>query len=153
MDVLSKAWIPGPELNTARSYHSCGVIRSKSDPLNGSSDEDVLVVAGGIDDNGYTLSSVELLLLKHMTGGKSVWKPGPELPKKIRGSAMVEFRNGVVLVGGAGDDFDGKRMFRLTSANGSWIQMEQSLKESRLRHVAFFIPDQMTSCKGKIFNL
>ena len=58
---------------------------------------------------------------------------------------MVEYQNSVILVGGEGG-VKGQEMYQLSSPDGPWVEMQQTLKEGRTKHVAFLIPDQIVDC-------
>ena len=58
---------------------------------------------------------------------------------------MIEFQNSVILVGGDGG-VDGQHLFQLSSTSGPWVQMKQTLKEPRSKHVSFLIPDALANC-------
>jgi hypothetical protein len=50
---------------------------------------------------------------------------------------MVEFQNGVLLIGGRGEG-DGRHLFKLSFPNGTWTEMKQTLKEKRKPFCFFF---------------
>ena len=147
--VAENRWISGPELNVARRYHSCGIMNWKNPKSN--SVEQVVVAAGGQtvrrfsgDQLGLQLSSVEQLFVEDL---KSGWTIGPDLPFNISTAAIVEFEDGLVLVGGFGAEVDGRHLYRLSTPDGTWTEMEQTLKEEYRRgQVAFLIPDELTNC-------
>ncbi len=58
---------------------------------------------------------------------------------------MIEFGNSVILVGGEGV-VDGQHLYQLSGPNESWIEMKQTLKVSRFRHIAFLVPDELVNC-------
>jgi hypothetical protein len=70
------------------------------------------------------------------------WVMGPSLPKAIWASTMNELQNGVILIGGD-KQVD---LYQLTSPNGAWTKMKQTLKGTRGRHVSFLIPDELVNC-------
>jgi hypothetical protein len=70
------------------------------------------------------------------------WVMGPGLPRTIIQSTMNEFENGVLLIGGE-NQVD---LYQLTSPNGTWTKMKQTLKEARGRHVSFLVPDELANC-------
>jgi len=41
---------------------------------------------------------------------------------------------------------DGKHMYKLSSPNGHWTEMKQTLKESRYYHASFLVPDELVNC-------
>ncbi len=70
------------------------------------------------------------------------WVMGPSLPKAIWASTMNEFQNGVILIGGD-KQVD---LYQLTSPNGTWTKMKQTLKVARYGHVSFLVPDELVNC-------
>ena len=132
-------WLPGPEILKARYHAGCATVHWKN-PADGQL-EQVVVVAGGFNA-GY-LSSTELLYINNIAAG---WQPGPELPLSAEGSVMVEYKNSVILVGGTGQA-DGRHLYQLSSRDGPWIEMEQTLPVRKTYHVAFLIPDELTDCQ------
>jgi hypothetical protein len=141
-NVQDNQWTKGPTLNTARAGSSCGVLNWNNPETNQM--EKVVVVAGG-----YFSNSVELLFLDGNKNSGS-WVSGPSLPKSAWLSTMIEFQNSVILVGGkeggSGDGVDGQHLYQLTSPNGTWVEMEQTLKKTMSAHVSFLVPDELVSC-------
>ena len=74
------------------------------------------------------------------------WVYGPSLldNMEIRESKMIEFKNSVILIGG---EYDGKGLYQLSSPNGEWRKLSQTLKEGRVSTVAFLIPDDLVDCQ------
>ena len=136
-------WTPGPSLLRPRALLSCGILRWKNPKSN--EVERIVVAAGGFD-NPRVLSSVELLYLdRNESSSKSEWQKGPELPKAVKESTMIEYDNSVILIGGKGE-VDGFHLYQLFSPNGSWLEMKQTLKTNRSLHVAFLVPDELVNC-------
>ena len=133
-------WLHGPELLEARFWVSCAVVEWKN-PADGQL-EQVVVVAGG-NQEGFQLSTVELLYIDNITAG---WQPGPELPLTVDNSVMVEYKDSVILVGGIGG-VDGRHLYQLSSREGPWIEMEQTLPNRRDSHIGFLIPDELADCQ------
>ena len=133
-------WSPGPDLNIPRGYLSCATVNWKN-PSDGQL-EKVVVVAGG--DNGQYMSSVELLYINNLSRG---WQYGPQLPYSVANSVLVEYKDTVVLVGGDGTGVDGKHLYQLSSPDGPWNEMEQTLPIKKHYHIAFLIPDDLTDCQ------
>ena len=139
-NILDNKWTPGPQLRIPRVHHSCGIMNWKN--LETGIPEKVVVVAGGADQSSSRLNSVELLFLDDVLSG---WTTGPNLPKTAEASTMVEFQDGVILIGGLGE-VDGNHMYQLSSPTGTWTEMNQTLKQKRYWHVSFLVPDEMVSC-------
>ena len=59
---------------------------------------------------------------------------------------MVEYKDRVILVGGRGG-VDGRHLYQLSSRDGPWIEMEQTLPNRKYFHIAFLIPDELTDCQ------
>jgi hypothetical protein len=105
----------------------------------------ILHVLGGFYKDGSNLNSVELLFLNDYEKYNSGWKVGPNIPLWLDGSAMIDFQNGVILIGGRGEG-DGRHLFKLSSPNGTWTEMKQTLKEPRSHFVSFLVPDELVNC-------
>ena len=104
--------------------------------------EKVIVVVGKKNGLG---DSVELLFLNNFEKENSGWKMGASLTLGGDGIAMVEYQNGVIVIGGRSAG-DGRRMFQLTSPFGNWTEMKQTLKEPRSHFVSFLVPDELVNC-------
>ena len=141
--VVDNVWIPGPDLIVPRLLHSCGIL-SWLNPITDQI-ENVVVVAGGGDNSSVPLTSVELLHLENFQDLDLYWEEGPSLPKTVLGATMVEFENSVILIGGEGE-VDGFHLYQLNSPGGPWLEMKQTLKEARSRHVSFLVPDDLVNC-------
>jgi len=122
------------DLNTARGGLSCGILNWKNPETD--QFEAIAVAAGGPSD------TVELLFLGR---GDSPWVMGPSLPHAAGLSTMIEFQNSVILVGGGGG-VDGQHLYQLSSPNGTWVEMKQTLKEPREGHMSFLVPDEIVNC-------
>jgi hypothetical protein len=133
-------WIQGPTLNYGRDSHSCARIRK------GNSNKFSIIVVGGY--NGTFMTSVEIL-----DESSNEWRIGPDLPKGIFLSTLVEdHAGGVILVGGNSlSDAYLQTLYRLSDAgdDSSWIEMPQKLKMGRLWHTSFLVPDDIVSCSAK----
>jgi hypothetical protein len=133
-NIQDNQWTEGPTLNTARGGLSCGILNWKNPETD--QFEAIAVAAGGPSD------TVELLFLGR---GDSPWVMGPSLPYAAGLSTMIEFQNSVILVGGGGGG-DGQHLYQLSSPNGTWVEMKQTLKEPREGHVSFLVPDEIVNC-------
>jgi hypothetical protein len=80
--------------------------------------------------------------LNELEASGAGWVMGPSPPEGIRYSTMNEFQNGVILIGGENQ----VELYQLTSPNGTWTKMKQTLKEERFGHVSFLIPDELVNC-------
>jgi hypothetical protein len=134
--LKENAWTSGPSLQIARNGLSCGIMNWNNPETN---QVDKVIVAAG----GYNQDSVELLFID---GGESnAWVLGPPLPKYAVYSTMVEFQNSVILIGGEGG-VDGLHLYQLSSPNGTWVEMKQTLREKKSKHVSFLVPDELVNC-------
>jgi hypothetical protein len=142
-DTFENIWFAGPKLSSPRFGHSCAVTNWKN-PRTGE-EENVVVVAGGFYNNGAVLNSVELLFSDSFDG----WEKGPALPLTTAYAQMLEFEKSVILIGGMGmsPEMDGRHLYQLSSADGTWIEMKPVLNEKRIEHVAFLIPDELAICQ------
>jgi len=145
-NIKTNKWTEGPSLNVGRGELSCGVLRWK-DPKFGKFVQ-IVVAAGGRDKDFSPFSSVELLHLNDDSTNNGGWIMGPELPKKVTGSTMVEFNNSVILIGGWGG-VNSHQLYRLSSPNGTWTEMKQVTQNRRFNHVSFLVPDEIVNCKVK----
>ena len=62
-----QTWQQGPPLTEGRYFHACGILKDGNDYI--------IVVAGGLDDQGLMLNSVEL----YNFGAGVSWYAGPEM--------------------------------------------------------------------------
>ncbi len=58
---------------------------------------------------------------------------------------MIQYNNSVILVGGS-SEADGHHLYQLSSPNGRWIKMKQTLKQNRATHISFLVPDDIVNC-------
>ena len=135
---VENKWTEGPDMIEDRNGLSCGIL-NWFNPDTGAK-EQVVVAASG--DN--RLDS-ELLFLKNYYESGSGWVQGPSLPGEAFLASMVEFEDSVILVGGS-EGVDGFHLYKLDSPFGSWVEMEQTLREPHDRGAAFLVPDELVSC-------
>ncbi len=144
-DVMKNTWMAGPSMNTPRVAHSCGIMNWKN-PSNGKT-EKVVVVAGGRDQYVNDLTSVELLSIANYENSKTGWTTGPNLPQKFTSTVIVEFKNGVILVGGLYDGgISNRNLYQLLSPFGAWMKMKQMLTNFFVSNIAFLVPDDLVRC-------
>jgi hypothetical protein len=103
--------------------------------------EKIVVAAGGGE-----MSSVELLYLNKWETNNEGWVSGPSLQNIIGWTAMVELEESLILVGGSNGFVEYSLLFQLSSPEGPWIEMKQTLKEPRAYHSAFLVPDDLVNC-------
>ncbi len=140
--VIPNKWMLGPKLIKSRRWPSCGVMNWRN--------YKVIVVAGGYELNSLKpLTSVEFLFLNEYGHLNISWVEGVSLPHIIKEPVMVEFDNGVMLVGGEDNlrnTDSGRQLFLLSSPNATWTRINKTLKETRLYHSAFLVPDEIVNC-------
>jgi hypothetical protein len=141
-DTLNNNWTEGPDLITSRYAHSCGVMNW----LNPDTEmlEKVVVVAGGYDGKD-DLTSVELLFLNGYDLFQDGWVKGPVLPYGNVGSSLIEYQNGLIIVGG----WAYRHLYYLSSPSETWVKMKHLLKEPEENPVALLIPDSLINCVSK----
>ena len=129
-------WIDGPELWTVRGDHSCARIKK-----DGQSSQYSVIAAGGNNFDGL-LSSVEIL-----EEGANEWVTGPELPREISSSSMVEYSDGgVFLIGGYSERRVIDTIFYLAHGQSEWVEMPQKLKTGRQLVSSLLVPDEIAYC-------
>jgi hypothetical protein len=147
-DVVKNTWMVGPLMNTPRADHSCGIMDWKN-PSTGKM-EKVVIAASGNDADGKKSNSVELLFLGNYENNKAGWSIGPPLPVSASYTSMVEYKNGVILVGGLyqGTPYSvtNQNLYQLQSPFGPWTTMKQTLKDPFRGESAFLIPDDLVNC-------
>jgi len=141
-DSISNNWYAGPKLSVTQGEHTCGVLNWYNPDTD--QNEKVIVVAGGYNSAQY-VSSTELLFLNEYETSQQGWVMGPNLPSAAEFPTMTEYNNSVILVGGA-YGVDGQHLHQLSSPTGPWVEMKQTLKEKRSRHVSFLVPDEIVNC-------
>jgi hypothetical protein len=142
--VSKRQWRSGPPLQTPRAFHSSGIL-NWNNPETGEL-EKMIVVAGGVDNNGTFLSSVELLNLGQSDWSASGWRTGPELIFESYKSTMVEFQGSVIIVGNDNQS-KGLHLYQLSSPNEPWAMMKQTLKTEQFGLVSFLVPDEIVNCQ------
>merc|ERR1719483_116433 len=86
------------------------------------------------------------------------WELGPALPKRLKGSSIIESgKESILLIGGFSledheygiDILWETSIYKLQCALGtcSWTKLKQELQTGRLDFVAVPIPDAWTACK------
>ena len=135
---LNNKWTSGPKLPQDRNGASCSILNWLNNVTG--QYEKVVVVAGG--DN---LASSNLLFLDDFESG---WvKDGSSLPENSFVGQMIEFEDSVILIGGQSHvGYSLRSLYQLDSPNGEWLELPQTLKEARIGHVAFLIPDELAHC-------
>ena len=142
-DGVNNVFTPGPNLNFARNFLSCGVLTQ----LNESTCEleRFVVVAGGQNQNSVVLNSTEILPLADLQS--AAFELGPDLPVRKVGAQMVEFDSSVILVGGFNPSTSfTSTLYQLKSVGGPWVLMNQTLQVRRGFHTAFLVPEEFTNC-------
>jgi hypothetical protein len=148
-DVLKNTWTKGPSIMTPRYDHSCGLMNWKN-PGSGKM-ENVVIVVGGVDDNTNLMNSVELLYLGNYENNKAGWIIGPSLFLALMKTSIIEYQNGVILLGGLykynSIAFSANQnLYQLQSPLGPWTPLKQTLKDSSNSDLAFLVPDEAVKC-------
>ncbi len=125
--------VKGPDLNNARSDHSCGVLTNPGDD-NGQ----VVIVAGGYGAK----KSTEMWVV----GSSQGWTRGPDLPRSIQYSAGItspDSKSFFLIGGEPGGPGKISEIYRLKyeNAHWQWTKMDQELQVARRGHVAMRVPD------------
>jgi hypothetical protein len=137
--ALENKWTPGPSLYTTISSMSCAILRWKNTESNHL--EKIVVTQSG--------TYVSLLNLNEdKSNNEQQWVIGPELSFKnyLNAAEMIEYNNSVILVGG---EYDGEKindLYQLSSPDGPWVKMRQTLKRERSNLVSFLVPDELVNC-------
>jgi N-acetylneuraminic acid mutarotase len=140
-DVATNSWSSGSNLTIPRFGLSCAVLNWR---ISNCENKQIVVAVGGYSYSSQYLSDVEFLCT-NKTGSR--WQSGPNLPKGIVYSALVEYKNTLILVGGQGTGgAESQHLYQLSSPDGSWVEMRETLKVARSKHIAFLIPDDLTTC-------
>ncbi len=145
--ILESNWTTsGPELDQARAYHSCGIIKIFETYH--------AVVTGGRnpDDASEALTSTEIL---DMSNNETTWTTGLNLPRGIQQAQMVASSDGgsLVLLGG----FQGlTATIKLDCSGGpeacQWLELDLMLNEGRHSFIALAVPDSMNTCESDTMN-
>ena len=73
------------------------------------------------------------------------------MPFQLRNSAIVNTPSGqgIILIGGYNGSYRqySNALLELKGNSEEWIHLEQKLQFPREQHVAFHIPEELTSCK------
>ena len=132
---VTMAWSKAANLNVVRQNHLCAMISSSD----GSQTMAPMVVSGDSGTTSLTSSEYSLDL-------KS-WTPGPALPYAITYTAIVNDRNGgIVLVGGLKDNVLLDTLMYLRHAQGQWEILSIKLKLPRSNGIALALPDGAINC-------
>ncbi len=142
----NKDWVAGPDLNTGRSNHACGILKDSFDE-----GQTIVVLAGGIinrDSSTNGLKSTEILVL-----GSDQWWAGPDLKYHIDDASGVTTPDGksFLLVGGTNYDKNYKledTIFKLKCHNLEcmWTEDDKKLQVGRDDFLVAFLPDSLLGC-------
>ena len=128
-DFGKTVWFAGPELPQNLLVFSCAVF-DWHNPTKNLSEKVVIVSA-----NPFV---VWRLYLDDLSSG---WQMGPDVPDGALFSALVNYRDRILLVGGIEPT-----LYQLTSPTGPFFKTELKLKNSWLYAKAALIPDEVTVC-------
>ncbi len=128
--------LQGPDLNTGRYDHNCGVLSNPGD----GNEKQLIIVTGGMSIAGRRLKSTEIWAVDLSQS----WKFGPDLPVGVNAAAGVASQDGksFLLVGGFRDDAStgSRSIFRLEYP-WKWTELDQKLQVLRKDVVAMLVPD------------
>ena len=140
-----QGWIPGPNLNTGRRRHACGVVKDLADES-----KTIVIVAAGFNDNGGgNLKSTEYFVL-----GSHQWRKGPDLEYRMVSASGVTTPDGKIFffVGGENVDESYKkedRIYKLECRNlecHPWTRVDQKLGVGRKSFLAAFLLNSLLGC-------
>ena len=126
----------GPSLNAKRCGHGCAKMTT-----NGKA---ILVVAGGGNVDSEYLDTVEIF---DPSTSNSKWTPGPNIPLKLEGLALITSPTGkgVIAMGGEKESCENsKAMFELSDSM-EWTRLEQTLQIDHYYPLAIPTPDELVS--------
>ena len=107
----------------------------------------LLIVVGGKDASGTSLTSTEVLDLQSM----NEWRAGPDFPVPISKSGILESndRKSVMIVGGwnAKTNAPERSLYQLDDVSGDWKLLNYSLVEARQYPLVTKLPKRLTSCE------
>ena len=149
-NTLKGRWMQGPDLLTSRSHHSCGLMNWLN-PKNQMREKVVVVAGGYFEGVGIKTATVELLFLSRYDLFQNGWVEGPILPSSTASSLIIEFQNGLTIVGGDWENSN-RHFYQLSTPSGPWAKMSQFIKEppsltpNQKFQIAFMVPDDITKC-------
>ena len=139
-DFNADIWYRGPDLPYHIDAHSCATVNWRNSTT-GQVDKYVAVI-GGFTLKGIS-NQIHLLNLNDVSSG---WTAGPEFTDGVVFAVLVEFGESLVLTGGYRSELDDNHLYQLSSPEGPWIKMPQSMPRERRAHLAFLIPDELVEC-------
>ena len=113
MGISKNSWDHIENMNRARHSHACGVVN-----------RDSILVAGGKDDLGSMLDSVETFSLKTMG-----WMDSTPLPNQLSSEASLQFGTTVLV-------FSQTRIYQFNETSFEWFVREENLLSERADYVA-----------------
>ena len=113
MDIIKTLWEPTASMNKARHNHACGVVN-----------QDTILVAGGNDDIGDILHSVEIFSLITME-----WVDSTPLPNPLSSEASLQYGNTVLAFGGTS-------IYHFDETLFEWSVREETLLNERADYIA-----------------
>ena len=113
MDISKNLWIQIASMNKARHSHACGIIN-----------QDTILVAGGNDDIGDLLDSVEIFSLITMN-----WDYSTPLPSPLSSEASLQYGSTVLI-------FNGLKIYQFVETSFEWSMREEMLLSERSDYVA-----------------
>ena len=141
-DREDQGWVSGPDLNTGRHAHACGMVKDSADDS-----KTIVIAAGGYDGYGDSKSTEYFIV------GGNQWRPGPNLEYRIEGASGVMTPDGksLMFVGGWNDDKKDLEdaVYKLECWNLEctlWTEASKKLGVARNHFLAAFLPDSLLGC-------
>ena len=113
MDISKNFWVHIAGMNKARNSHACGIIN-----------HDNILVAGGNDDIGNILDSVEMFSPITMK-----WDYSTPLPSPLSSEASLQYGSTVII-------FNGLNIYQFVENSFEWSMREETLLTERSEYVA-----------------
>ena len=113
MDIINNMWVHISSMNKARNSHACGVVN-----------QDNILVAGGKDDLGDRLASVEVFSLITME-----WDNSRPLPNPLSSEASLQYGTTVIVFGGTA-------IYQFDETSFEWFERKETLLGERSEYVA-----------------
>ena len=113
MDISKNLWVHIASMNRARHSHACGIIN-----------QDTILVAGGNDDIGNVLGSVELFSQITMK-----WEYSTPLPSPLSSESSLQYGSTVII-------FNGLKIYQFVETSLEWSMREETLSSERSEYVA-----------------
>lgn len=122
MDITRTMWVHIASMDIARHSHACGIVN-----------QDTILVAGGKDDLGDILASVEIFSLLTMQWGSSA-----PLPRPLSSEGSLQYGNTVLA-------FSGTTIYHFDETSFEWSVREETKSSARSKYMVIPITSGMQS--------